>query len=60
MSRGKNKKVKDLLVDAIVLLDVLHTENKQLKMENDSLSKQVKELDKKSVGIKQRVLNLFS
>lgn len=65
MSRGSNKKLKDLLGDAIVLLDEFHEENEELRRENAMLNSTVKiataKLEKiNSRGLKQRILNIFS
>lgn len=72
MSRGKTKKLKGLLVEALVLLDEFNRENKELKEKNKLLNidnKRIsdwvrtdtnKKLSKKHVGIKERVLKIFN
>ena len=65
MSRGSNKKLKDLLGDAIVLLDAVNKENRELVEQNAVLNAKVQiantELEKaNNRGLKQRILNIFS
>lgn len=58
MSRGKYKKLKDLLVDANVLLDAFSIENRCLKIENDNLNKQVRELNESCENFTEVEINL--